>query len=771
MTTRTHFTVIELELPKSNSGYGTPLSGDDTQQGFNVYRFTDYSGIISERPFELLSGQKSVNGIKKCVTKISENTTTLQPQAGLPIRANGSISFATTQGDPNPFAPEVDATVKDNGDYFSKLDARNIIVNTKLKIYDCSIEGGVTFTREYLTNGLSTDGKGKWTLKFKDQLSTVDIGETMFPPEDFGFLRFSIDDTTTTLQVDSGTNYAVDDVIRIGEELMKITAVSGIGTGSAEITVQTRGNDIAFTNTLSKTIKDSHSAGDEIFVCYVSDNEHIADLLSSIVTNSGIPSSYINITEWKSELDDWLAGVRVNTIFYESLDSNEALLKVLDPYMISMWLDPQENKVKILTVNVWKESDVSISEGSEIDYRSIKKSNDEKLRVTRSLVTYDKLFLASTESLENYKKASLFVKPELEGVTGFNQQKIKNHGLNYVIDKGAADLFVNRYTNRFANPKKYSWTTQEVKLNFSVGDVVTINSENDVGFDGLPSLSRAQITSIQPKYTNFGREYMVQALTYEPNLQSGSEIVITGDVANINLFTQYAGAPAGPVTITFIFDGVRSSSNSTTNPSVRAGNFASGSVINIIMINGTELMSKGGDGGNANQLDFDPEIGRWLQVLKASNGGNGGTVYEADGVTTNIYFSGSTPSATYPNADGYIIAPSGGDGGNEFVIIDENDPAGIDYSGKNGDGGDGGDGFSPGKGGERGEAYSNTNAFFGQKGKNGTSDRLSGSFGQYGADGNESTDGGLPGKAISKSGASVILFGANSARYIKGIGD
>ena len=74
------------------------------------------------------------------------------------------------------------------------------------------------------------------------------------------------------------------------------------------------------------------------------------------------------------------------------------------------------------------------------------------------------------------------------------------------------------------------------------------------------------------------------------------------------------------------------------------------------------------------------------------DGQNGGTVYDAQGVDTDIYFSGSTPSANYPTADGYMLAPNGGDGGFNYFQVGPNAFLG-------GSGGDGGNGRLPGTGG------------------------------------------------------------------------
>lgn len=743
-----HYTVIEIDAPIVNAGFGTPTSaGDIPSTGTKTYKFTDCDGIIAE------------SGVWKCVNKVSETPTKLTPDKGLAIRATASIQMTDFQGDPNPEAPNVTPEVLSRGGYLAKFDIRNILTNKPCRVKDYIVGEGLQRTKHYLIDSFSGNGNGKWTLKLKDELSRVNLDESVWPLEQSGFLRQAIDSTATTLKVDGNLSYSAGQTIRIGDELMRINSVSGIGGSSAEITVQNRGSDIVYTNRLSKTDVDDHDAGDEIFICHVSNNEHIADFLERVLLDIGIDPSHITKANWIAELDEWLPTERLNTIWAESKGANEQLISVLRYFMIDMWMDSITRQIKISTTNVWKESTKTLIEGSQIDYKSIKRKAREDLRATRALVVHDKRYIARTDSIENYKKSNLFIRPELESDDNYGESKVKHFEFSSVIGSTSAALLVNRYVNRYIRPFEYTWTTQESKLDFEVGEVVNIVSSIDVGFDGLPNTSaRGQVLSIQPKY-GIGREYAVTALTYEPQFTDNTEIVITGSVVNINLYTQYAGAPGIPVNITFVLDNVTASSTSKNIPSIVAGNFPAGSKITIIMTNSSFLCSKGGDGGSGSRIIFDDETLKWRQIRPVSAGRDGGVVYDAQGVDTDIYFSGSTPSSAYPIANGYLFAPSGGDGGFNSIPSSNPDDA------TPGNGGDGGDGSSPGNGG----AYGSANDNDGSVGADGTNNRLTGSFGQDGVanDGG----GGLAGSGVIDNGATVNFFGSNAARYINGNGD
>jgi hypothetical protein len=290
-------------------------------------------------------------------------------------------------------------------------------------------------------------------------------------------------------------------------------------------------------------------------------------------------------------------------------------------------------------------------------------------------------------------------------------------------------------------------------LNFKTGDVVDMFTTVDLGANGLPSANvRSQILKINPVYTKDGRNYKVTAMTYEAAFEDGTEIVLDSPLSESNLYI-LAGAPSQPVTITFVL-----TSYSFGSTGFRAGSFPSGSKIILILINGFDGQASGGNGGRGSDIDYDAETNTF-SFAPPIDGNIGGTVYNAQGVDTDIYFSGATPSVANPVADGYIRAPSGGSGGFDFT--------GTPPAATSGDGGDGGDGRQAGLGGDKGlnEGFITSP---GTAGSNGEIDGSGSGWGNAGA--NNGAIGGAPGSGIIDSGATVVLFGDTPARYINGNG-
>ena len=750
-----HFTIVEIDLPVVEGtctvsglpGYGTPLSCDQASNATRTYKFTN--GDAPQLP---------ESGIFRCITSISESPAELKSGKGLGSRGTASITFSDFIGDPNKDAPAVDSTVIGQGTYFGKLDARQVMANKELRIKNFRVEadGSIDLltgaeTRYYIIESIKSSRSGTWTIEVKDELSRINIDNSVWPLPLEGSIRTAVNNSTTTIPVDANVTYVIGDTVRSGDEFMKVTGVTDIGLSTASLTVQTRGNDIVYTNTLTTTEADEHAVGDEVYVCEVSDDERIDDLLERILLDIGVDAARIPKADWTAEVDEWHPTTRINTLWFESQDTSKVLEEILTDFQLDMWYDPVAREVKLSAISVWKESSSTLIEGDDIDFESISRSAAEGLRSTRAFVVYNKPALATSDSIENYKKASIFKRTELEVADLYGEPKTKRFDFTRLLDKDAADLMVNRWVNRYINPFHYNWKTSEKKRLFDVGDIVDLQTDITPGFNGISTgTARAQIVGIKPRYTTFGREYSVKALSYEPVFADGSEIVITGNISDINLYNKYAGAPSTAVTITFVLDAVSSGSSTNTIPSIKAGAFPSGSKIILILANGADLQAAGGGGGRG---------GGWtLGIYDApTNGTDGGVVYDAEGIDTDIYFSGATSSATYPTADGYIRSPQGGAGGIDGT-----------FPNIGGDGGDGGDGRTIGIGGFGGVVLENPPAggTIGSIGANGSESGPD--WGLAGA--NNNATGGAAGAGVIDSTATVVFFGDTPTRYINGNG-
>ena len=142
-------------------------------------------------------------------------------------------------------------------------------------------------------------------------------------------------------------------------------------------------------------------------------------------------------------------------------------------------------------------------------------------------------------------------------------------------------------------------------------------------------------------------------MTYEPAFADGTVFTIDQDSNNVNLHT-FVGGPSGVVDVTIVIDGASISSTSHLTPAIIAGGFAAGSTIKLILINNADLQGGGGPGGVGGSSEFDPESDTCVGS-PGLVGQDGGTVYSAQGIDTDIYLGGTIDTYT---ALGTLKAPA-----------------------------------------------------------------------------------------------------------------
>lgn len=794
-----HFTVVEIDLPAFSSGqtctlpieggtgFFTPLTCDEDWDTttFKTYRFATTNlprtygrpPTSSGLPGDIIELDGAAVYPIIVPGGINEEVTELQPGEGLAIQGSASVTFVDVDADPGP----VEETTA--GTFFGKLAARNILNNKDARIIQYHVNSDGIYAEDdglkrfYIVDTIKNNGKGTWTITFKDELSKLDKDKNQFPIPTNGSIRVAVNNSTQVIPVDSTIDWSTDAegnipyTVKVGDELMKVASVTDNQGPAAALNVGVRGADIVFTNTLSTTIADAHAVGDAVQICHTSDDERIDDFLEIVLESSGIPSAFIPNVDWAAEIDEWHPNDKINTIWHEPVETNDVVKQVTIGFLLDIWYDNEDQEVKLSAISVWQTSGPTIEEGKQITYNTFRINPRELKRFSRAFVYFDKPNKVDNDDIKNYRGLSVNIDSTLEDPGLFGEPKTKEFDNSHVIGSNAADLLTQRTVARFGNtPEEYTFETEEKFLNYNTGDIVDVITPEKQNILGLPDDIRAQILSIKPVYTESGRRYITKALTFESAFADGTEFTITADTENLNIHT-FVGAPSQAVNVTLVIDGATLGSPFTgiNNPGIVAGNFAFGSKITIILENNAILQSKGGGGGSGGFSQF---------ILTLTNGvgfqgAAGGIVYFANGVDTDIHLGGSILGHT---ALGTLRAPGGGGGGE--------DGQGTGTTPIGGDGGGGGAGDQVGNGGSGGESIEGTGSSPGADGVDGAQGDTAGNGGAAGgagagAGGDWGVDGaagdaagGAAGKGILKGGAVInILTDGNTGRFTNGGGD
>lgn len=778
-----HFYVVEIELPlvggtctiDGNLGYGTPLTCDDQAPNFNTYNYS-YKFTDTNLP---IGGE-----VYKAVKSISETTPQLKAGNGVGSRATATINFSDFIGDPNisNLLNGVDDPVYKQGTFFGKLKQRNIIANKPVRIkYFRSYFGQLQFieTHHYIATDFKRNSNGDWTLVCKDALYKADDTKSQFPKVVTGRLYNNISASTTffTMSADIADWAAYDDYVAvIGDEICIITNATGTAT-AVTLTVQ-RQASITLGSRLIENTPAEHKSGDEVFRGRKYVNADLYNILEDVFLDSGITTSEYDGAGMQTELDSWLGSLdnSIDCIFYESKAATDVLNTICKTFLIDIWTDVKTGKVSLKANSPWQDTVATLNDGVEIVYNSVVIDEPDSLQYSRAFLQYDKRKLTSNDDDVNFKRSAVAVAQELEGVYYYNEEKVKVLPKSIILSNKAnnvetASLSAVRFVQRFNNrPQTFKFDIEETNLNFDLADVVEIVTPENQGNDGSPKTGvRAQVVKISPK-NKTGRLYTVDAITYNPfgGGIAGQDINVISNF-DINLFTE-AGGPTVADTFNFIFNGNYGVQNGSI--AVQVGSFPSGSIINIVLLNGSYITARGGKGGNGLSYYGIPEQGVF-QFIPESAGGNGGQVIDGtSGTTVNVYLNGNTGdlgNGSY-TADGYLYAPAGGGGGN-------------DGGGNNngGDGGGGGAGLPAGLGGIGGNG-GDSGDLDGQDGEagtltlggaGGTATGVAGDGGDSGENGVSSSEaGGLAGKALVNNGSTInVLTNGQTTRFKQGSGD
>jgi len=665
-------------------------------------------------------------------------------------------------GDPNLSSPALiaNASIKGKGSFFGKLKSRNVLTNKPVRVRYYESDGRTSMlkrTHHYMLVDVKQSANDMWTFTCKDVLYKADDENSDFPKIVTGTLQSDITEGETTINMNADiadwTPYT-DYTAVVSGDLMMITDATG--TSSSVTLTVVRANTITLGSRTIENQPSTHSAGDEVFRGRKFVNADPYDVLVKVFEDADLTTDNYNASVIQSELDEWIPNLKssIDAIIYEHEDTTKFLDAFCATLMLDMWTDLTTGKIVLKATSPWNTTAAILREGIEINYGSISVDEDADLYYSRAFLQYDKRKLTESDDDANFARSSLAYDATLEGEYYYNAEKVKDLGKSIVLSNKlsnieTADLTTVRYAQRFSNrPQRIVATVEEKNLNFSLGDVVEIESAVNQDFYGNPNTGvRAQVVKIAPLST-VGRNYKVTAVTYNPYIGgiAGSDLPVNAEFDN-NLFT-IAGGPVTPDTFTFILSRPLYGQN-TLNQAISVGSFPSGSTVNIVFTNGATAIGRGGNGGFS------------------GGGENGGTtLLGRSGVTVNIYLSGTTPdfgNGTY-NADGYLKA-SGGGGGSHTKDADQDDNERSELNG-----GGGGAGHKAGTGGED---------YNGQAGRDGTasSGGAGGSFAGDGGDPGEAgqpgdTSGGLAGKAIVKNGSTVnIITNGNTTRYIQGEGD
>ena len=631
----------------------TPITCTQSSDATYSLWFTSQDAPTVSQPTPSITGKSILNSkIFTCVTSAAESTPLIQPGKGMSSRSTITLSLADFDGDPGPI------NFSDDGSFFGKLIARNVMDGKQLKVYNYTIADGVTYeisTAIYFIESTQLTSS-QFKITGKDALKDIEAFGQQVPEPSIVTLTADIDNSTTTIPITDGTYLSNNARFVIGDEIFRVVSIS-----VNVVTCATRGEGLTNGDgtVVYETIIDEHKSGDSVQKSILYDKLFLSNALQDIYDDVGL-SVYVDFAQWDDEISEWSSSAFLYGIITEPTEAIVLIDQMLEVYQVDMWLDQSTQLVIVSAVSAWKAAIRTLSEVNDLQKLKIKTQPNQ--RFSRAYITHRKPFQALPDDKENYRKYTTFTDVASEVPDLYGSIKMFEFDPCRFISDSSSTQLVARYVQRFATPpREITFNIEERKLlDTTLGDVVDIISRDTQLPDGTEYGGRitAQITQLKPMVNDIGRFYAAKALSYIPLIDTGGDLVIfiSGAVFDLNLYDR-AGAPNNDVDITFVLLGATIGSADTPY-AMRAGPFSGGSTIKIIATEGTIWSAKGGAGGAAHA---------GLTSSTVQTGANGADSYQSDGITTEIYLN-------YGTVDTYVtdstLYAAGGGGGSAVLAIE-----------------------------------------------------------------------------------------------------
>lgn len=204
-------------------GYQTPLTSTETSPTY---------GTKTLKFGRTVNTTQSNNGYANVLESFNVNNPELKAGLGVGSRATATFTMMDFVGDPDEDTPAVtnDPDTIKRGTYFSKLNARHLLVNRPVRFKKIIAGSGVAI-EEYVF--LSTDFKqissDRWQLTCRDVLYRLEDEKTVFPKA-FSINVTNTPGTTGTSITTNGSSSdwsTTDNLLCIGTEVLRINSITG----------------------------------------------------------------------------------------------------------------------------------------------------------------------------------------------------------------------------------------------------------------------------------------------------------------------------------------------------------------------------------------------------------------------------------------------------------------------------------------------------------------------------------------------------------------
>lgn len=394
------------------------------------------------------------------------------------------------------------------GTFWSKWLARNDnYEGLEVTVYD-GFEGEILNDMQksyYVLDKISGPGSdGSVTLHLTDILKKADNDRATIPPASEGYLSAALDDVTTTFTVTptgvGDDNYPASGTITIG--------------GSQEVMTFIRSGD-NFT-VVRGSSPDSYDEGDLVQIAEITDTDESIDLILRrwLVTYCGVPASWINASEWATEIAEYAPLAVFNAAIYRPTGANELigeLLRDAGAFLVPNILQKRIQLKVLRSLPVTK----YVSDSENILLGSFRQNRRPELRLSQLFLFYNiRDPFGSVTDPGNFTRWLVTLS---ENAATANQQRIKRIYSRFLKSANISlvEQTVGRIVERYgADPVEYEFALDGVDgQGLELGEVAVLRHRELVDQHGDRVDTTVQIVSRHE--TERGGKVMYKAQAYD----------------------------------------------------------------------------------------------------------------------------------------------------------------------------------------------------------------------------------------------------------------
>lgn len=602
----------------------------------------------------------------------------------------------------------------EQGTVFGKLRARQkYLRGAAMRWYQGNSDQALSEMemRAYFVDSLDGPNEdGLFTIIAKDPLKFLDGDRTQAPTLSSGFLSAAITDTATSATL-----------LPVGIGNAEYEASGFVCIGGNEVCSFTRSGDVlTLTRHALGTTASAHNAEDRVQTVLRYAGNSPATIIWSLETvHSGIPSFFVNLTEWQAEIDAF-SGQVYTLVVTEPTPIKQLVEEVMESAGLAHWWDDVNQQLRLMVIREISTSPDIITSAKR-RAGSLEIIDQPEKRISRVQVYYGQIDPTKGASDPDNFRASIEVVNDV-AEEAYGNVVIKTiysrciPALGGAIATQLGNILVSRYVDP---PRRITYEiqrTDDVAIPVLAGgyQVASKFLQNEKGEEiNVP----VQVTKLQPGAAVIQVEAeemsFAEPITVDP---TDHTVIVAVSINNFNLRTKhdqtFPDAVSGDTVTAIINSGVIVGSTSRSTPAFTVGSWPAGVTVNVV-VNG-RIQGCAGDGGRGGYyFDDGPSAAETVVPIAGTSGGTALKTGRAIGL------SGS----------GKVWGGAGGGGGGAAYIA----PVGFESTGG---GGGGGQGQKPGKGGvKRADGNAGTAGTTEAPGRGGAGTRTGKGGGDGGAEG------------------------------------